>query len=136
MSLRSTGSWFPLPALVGVVVLFPLALLPLWPLPPLRTPASATAAPRLSPFRAFAAPAPFPRLTVLAAPAPATPLLILFLILKFQLYLGFGGLLPSLLCVALFPSAPVSATSSLLMFLPCTSVEPCGCCLSLYLGSW
>ena len=65
MSLRSTGSWFPLPALVGVVVLFPLALL--------RTPASATAAPRLSPFRAFAAPAPFPRLTVLAAPAPATP---------------------------------------------------------------
>jgi hypothetical protein len=135
MSLRSTGSWFPLPALVGVVVLLPL--------PPLRTPASATAAPRLSPFRTLL---PLQLLRLFRASLSlqllrlpllrlGTLLLILFLILKFQLYLGFGGLLPSLLCVALFPSAPVSATSSLLMFLPCTSVEPCGCCLSLYLGS-
>ena len=48
MSLRSTGSWFPLPALVGVVVLFPLALLS-----HAATLASATAATRLSPFRAL-----------------------------------------------------------------------------------
>ena len=117
------------------------------------TPASATAAPRLSPWQA----AYFRALSVALLPLQllrlfraslslqllrlpllllGTLLLILFLILKFQLYLGFGGLLPSLLCVALSSSAPVSATSSLLMFLPCTSVEPCGCCLSLYLGSW
>jgi hypothetical protein len=107
------------------------------------TPASATAAPRLSPFcillplqllRLFRASLSL-QLLCLPLLRLGTLLLILFLILKFQLYLGFGGLLPSLLCVALFPSAPVSATSSLLMFLPCTSVEPCGCCLSLYLGS-
>ena len=117
------------------------------------TPASATAAPRLSPWHA----AYFRALSVALLPLQllrlfraslslqllrlpllllGTLLLILFLILKFQLYLGFGGLLPSLLCVALSSSAPVGATSSLLMFLPCTSVEPCGCCLSLYLGSW
>ena len=108
------------------------------------TPASATAAPRLSPFHTFL---PLQLLRLFRASLSlqllrlpllllGTLLLILFLILKFQLYLGFGGLLPSLLCVALSSSAPVGATSSLLMFLPCTSVELCGCCLSLYLGSW
>ena len=108
------------------------------------TPASATAAPRLSPFRTLL---PLQLLRLFRASLSlqllrlpllllGTLLLILFLILKFQLYLGFGGLLPSLLCVALSSSAPVGATSSLLMFLPCTSVELCGCCLSLYLGSW
>ena len=117
------------------------------------TPASATAAPRLSPWHA----AYFRALSVALLPLQllrlfraslslqllrlpllllGTLLLILFLILKFQLYLGFGGLLPSLLCVALSSSAPVGATSSLLMFLPCTSVEPCGYCLGLYLRSW
>lgn len=108
------------------------------------TPASATAAPRLSPFRTLL---PLQLLRLFRASLSlqllrlpllllGTLLLILFLILKFQLYLGFGGLLPSLLCVALSSFAPVGATSSLLMFLPCTSVELCGCCLSLYLGSW
>ena len=108
------------------------------------TPASAIAVPRLSPFHTFL---PLQLLRLFRASLSlqllrlpllllGTLLLILFLILKFQLYLGFGGLLPSLLCVALSSSAPVGATSSLLMFLPCTSVELCGCCLSLYLGSW
>ena len=110
----------------------------------------------------FAAPAPFLCLTALAAPAPClspwhavyfhallplqllrlpllhlgTLLLILFLILKFHLYLGFGGLLPSLLCVTLSPSFLLGVLSSLLMLLPCIHIELCGCCLSLYLRPW
>ena len=101
MSLRSTGSWFPLPALVGVVVLFPLALLS-----HAATLASATAATRLSPFRALSvALLPLQLLRLCRASLSlqllrllllllGTLLLILFLILKFHIYLDFDGLLP------------------------------------------